>query len=108
MYITLILKNLRAILLACAVVGAALVLWQYIRTQVTAETSQAHAQAATAAIVGITKGQEVANKATRAASDERATLRLREQKAKQQAEKVQSPVLEQLLPLKTLEAINAS
>lgn len=106
--VTLILKNFRLILLACVLVGCALALWQYISTQVTAKTSQADAQAASAAIVAINDGQKSADKATRAASDDRASIRLREQKAKQQAEKVQSPVLEQPLPLKTLEAINAS
>lgn len=108
MYITLILKNFRLIVGLVLLVAACLALWQYISTQVTAKTSQADAQAASAAIVAINDGQKSADKATRASSEARASIRLQEQKAKQQAEKVQSPVLEQPLPLKTLEAINAS
>ena len=108
MQFTLIMKNLRLILLACALVCGGLLLWQYIRTQVTAKTSQADAQAATAAVVATVVGQKVADKATRAASDDRAAIRLREQQAKQQAAKVKSEVLEQPVPVDMLEAINAS
>lgn len=108
MSFTLIMKNLRLILLACALVCGGLLLWQYIRTQVQAETSQADAQAATVAVATLAAGVVVADKAVRGASKARAEVKLREQQATQQAEKVKAAVLEQPVPLDMLEAINAS
>lgn len=106
----IILKNLRSILIFLALAGASLMLWQYVRVNVSAATSTIKAQAATEALAVSNKAASAANTSTASRAGTEIVLRERSAVANKKAQKAIEDNYEwskQAVPAAALDAINS-